>query len=160
MLLAGQSIADPCPDDPSAVLDEGLGGGSRHDRRAVFARRTSHREGVSRIVLDAVMKHQPAAEPFAPHRGGVSENVRYGQVAMPAPVPARAEHVVQRHPGLVEGARRHREAEQREQERLDRHQMRREVEDPRSLGQGFTDEPESVLLEIAQATVDQARGPR
>ena len=75
---------------------------------------------------------------------------------MPTPVLPRAQHVVQRHPGLVEDARGDREAEQGEQERLDRHEMRRQMEDPRSLGQRLAHEAEPVLLEIAQAAVDQA----
>ena len=47
---------------------------------------------------------------------------------MPAAVAPRAEDVVEGHPRLVEDARRHRPAEEREEKRLKRHEVRREVE--------------------------------
>jgi len=155
VLVARQSVADPRSDDPTAVLDQGLGRCPGHDRRPVLASRTSHRQRVARVVLDAVVEQQAAAQVLAPDRRRVGDDLGHGQVAMPAPVLASTEDVVQGHAGLVERARGEGQAEQREQERLDRDEMRRQVQDPRSLGEGLAHQPEAVLLEIAQAAVDQ-----
>ncbi len=160
VLLARQAVTDACPDDSPAVLDQRFRARARHDRGSVLTSRPGDRQGVARVVLDAVVEHQAAPQPFATHRGRVLEHLADRQVAVPAAVPPCAEHVVQGHPGLIEDTRHDRQAEEREQQRLDRHEVGCEVEDSRALRQRLADQAEAVLLEIAQPAVDQPRRPR
>ena len=100
--VSRSQIRAPTTRPPSSTSDSARGPG--HDRRAVLAGRAGDRERVARVVLDPVVEHQAAAQPLAAHRRGVGEHLGDREVAMPAAVLARAEHVVQGHPGLVEGA--------------------------------------------------------
>ena len=78
---------------------------------------------------------------------------------MPAAVTPRAEDVVQGHPRLVEGPRYNRPAVKREEQRFDADEVRRQAQQPRSLRQGFANEADTELLEVAEAAVDQSRRP-
>ena len=83
------------------------------------------------------------------------------EVAVPPAVAPRAEQVVQR-----QGRRRRtggpdRVAVEREQERLQAHEVRRDAQEAAALGERLADEPEAQLLEIAETAMDEpARSAR
>ena len=79
---------------------------------------------------------------------------------MPAAVVPRTEDVVQGQAGVVERLRGERDPVDREQQRFQPDEVRREVEQPRPLGERLADQPEAELLEVAEAAVDQPRRAR
>jgi hypothetical protein len=87
------------------------------------------------------VEQQAAAEPVAPHRAGRGRGLLDRQVAVPAAVVRAPEDVVEGHPACRRRASR-RPAEQREQERLDRDEVRRQMEHARALAERLADEPE------------------
>src|SRR4051812_17385865 len=77
--------------------------------------------------------------------------------------PSRAcgtEEVVEQHPGAVEEATPARDPAQREEELVEADQVRREPDEPGALGERLGDDPELVVLEVAQPAMDQSRRPR
>ena len=87
-----------------------------------------HGERVACIVLHAVVIEEAAPQPVTAKRGREVEGIGPRQASVPAAVVPGAQDVVQRETGVVERLRRVWDAVDREEEGLDRDEMRRELQ--------------------------------
>ena len=78
---------------------------------------------------------------------------------MPAAVVAGAEDVVEGQPGVIERPAQERRAIDREQERLERHEVWRQTQQARPLGERLPDERQVQLFQVAQSAMDEPRRP-
>jgi hypothetical protein len=140
------------PDSGGSDTREGHGAGGH--------RGAGHGEGVARVVLHAVVVEQPAAETLMAKGRRQVERLGAGQPSMPAAVAPGTQDVVERQPGVVERFGQVRATVDRKEQRLEVDEVRREGEQPRSLGQRLADQPDPELLEVSQAAMDQPRGAR
>ena len=159
-VAAIELVVDARAANATALLQEPRRTRPGDDPRAVRPSRPGDGQRVAGVVFHPVMEQEAATEPLAPHPRGVGEDLVDREMAVPTAVVSRAEQVVQGHPGLVEDAGHQGPAEQGEEQRLDRDQVRSEVEHPRALAERLAHQPEPVLLEVAQAAVDEPRRSR
>ena len=103
------------------------------------------------------MIHERSAESGGAQGRGPFQRLGRRQMAVPAAVAPGPENVIERHPRLVERTRRDRAAIERKEQRLEAHKVRRQSEQARSFGEGFANQVEPKLLEIAEAAVDKPR---
>ena len=158
-LAAPQAIDHPCTDDPPPLLLERLDLGVRGDCRALARRSHRRLEHQSRIVRPVVPVEPTALEPLAAQRrlGGLHRAPP--EHAVTPNLPEAGQEVVGRET-CREFQPPHRSAPvDREEKWLRTDEMRCEAAEALALPHGLEDEPDLRLLEVAEATVNQLRGP-
>ena len=158
-LVPAHEIADGRPDQPLAVEQRPLRLHPRRRDGAACERGSEHRERQPRVILDPVVVDDPAGQALAPQVRRVLDRARRPKVLREPAVPPRTEQVVQEDAAPVEALVEQRDAVDREEERLQGHEVRREPEQPRALLQRLVDQPEVELLQVAQPAVDQPGRP-
>ena len=101
------------------------------------------------------MIDETAAQSVASQRRSELQGAGTRQPPVPSSIVSRAQDVVQRQAGVVEGLRAIRDPVDGKEQRLEADQVRREGQEPRPFGKGLTDEPETELLQVPKSAVDQ-----
>ena len=94
-VVAAELVADVDAGDPAALAERAVDAQPGRHGRAPGPGRAGDREREAGVVLDPVVEHERAAQPWPAQDRRVLEGRLDAQVAMPPAVPRRAEQVVQ-----------------------------------------------------------------
>jgi hypothetical protein len=131
--------------------------GERERLHLVGERGPEHGQRQSGVVLHAVVVEQAAAQSAATEGRNDGHGLLDREAPMPPAVVSGAQHVVERQAGVVEDLAEVRHAADREEQWLQRDEMRRVPQEPAPFGERFSHEADLELLQVAQAAVDESR---
>jgi hypothetical protein len=159
-LLVGEVVVDAHAGHAPALAQEPDDRRARGDSGAVGGRGAGGGERMPRVVDLRVPVLDGADQRVRIERRRDPQGLALGQVSVAPQALVAAELVVEQHPGADVEALPDPLGE-REHERHRPHEMRRDhVEQQRALAQRLAHEPELLLLEVAEAAVDQLAGAR